>query len=90
MCLPGMTIITVGDIQGEDVQAALSLTGKGGRAVVTGMGNYANVDVKLNLFELGLLQKTCSGRSSAGSARGRRSPTCWRSTRAAASSSTSW
>jgi S-(hydroxymethyl)glutathione dehydrogenase/alcohol dehydrogenase len=55
------TIITVGDIQGEDIQAALSLTGKGGRAVVTGMGNYANVDVKLSLFELTLLQKDLQG-----------------------------
>jgi S-(hydroxymethyl)glutathione dehydrogenase/alcohol dehydrogenase len=55
------TIITVGDIQGEDVQAALSLTGKGGRVVVTGMGNYANLDVKLSLFELTLLQKDLQG-----------------------------
>ena len=55
------TIIAVGDIQGEDIQAALSLTGKGGRAVVTGMGNYANVDVKLSLFELTLLQKDLQG-----------------------------
>jgi NDMA-dependent alcohol dehydrogenase len=55
------TIITVGDIQGEDIQAALSLTGKGGRVVVTGMGNYANLDVKLSLFELTLLQKDLQG-----------------------------
>jgi S-(hydroxymethyl)glutathione dehydrogenase/alcohol dehydrogenase len=55
------TIICVGDIHGEDVQAALSLTGKGGRAVVTGMGNYADVDVKLSLFELTLLQKDLQG-----------------------------
>ena len=55
------TIITVGDIQGEDIQTALSLTGKGGRVVVTGMGNYANLDVKLSLFELTLLQKDLQG-----------------------------
>jgi S-(hydroxymethyl)glutathione dehydrogenase/alcohol dehydrogenase len=55
------TIICVGDIQGEDIQAALSLTGKGGRVVVTGMGNYANLDVKLSLFELTLLQKDLQG-----------------------------
>jgi S-(hydroxymethyl)glutathione dehydrogenase/alcohol dehydrogenase len=54
-------IITVGDIQGEDVAAALSVTGKGGRTVVTGMGNAANMDVKLNLFELALLQKDLQG-----------------------------
>ena len=55
------TIITVGDIQGEDIQAALTLTGKGGRTVVTGMGNAANTDVKLSLFELTLLQKDLQG-----------------------------
>jgi NDMA-dependent alcohol dehydrogenase len=55
------TIITVGDIQGEDIQTALGLTGKGGRVVVTGMGNAANVDVKLSLFELTLLQKDLQG-----------------------------
>jgi NDMA-dependent alcohol dehydrogenase len=55
------TIITVGDIHGEDIQTALGLTGKGGRVVVTGMGNAANVDVKLSLFELTLLQKDLQG-----------------------------
>lgn len=55
------TIITVGDIQGEDVASAMSVTGKGGRAVVTGMGSAANIDVKLSLFELTLLQKDLQG-----------------------------
>jgi NDMA-dependent alcohol dehydrogenase len=55
------TIIAVGDIQGEDIKTAMSLTGKGGRVVVTGMGNWANVDVKLSLFELTLLQKDLQG-----------------------------
>lgn len=54
-------IITVGDIQGEDVQAGVSLIGKGGRVVVTGMGNAAHNDVKLNLFEFTLLQKDLQG-----------------------------
>lgn len=54
-------IITVGDIQGEDIQNAVSLIAKGGRVVVTGMGNYANMDVKLNLFEFTLLQKDLQG-----------------------------
>ncbi|HST86180.1 MAG TPA: NDMA-dependent alcohol dehydrogenase [Kineosporiaceae bacterium] len=54
-------IIAVGDIQGEDVQDALTLTGKGGRAVVTGMGHAANLDVKLSLFQLTLLQKDLQG-----------------------------
>jgi len=55
------TIITVGDIQGTDIAAAMSVTGKGGRAVVTGMGSAANVDVTLSLFELTLLQKDLQG-----------------------------
>jgi S-(hydroxymethyl)glutathione dehydrogenase/alcohol dehydrogenase len=55
------TIITVGDIQGEDIAAAMSITGKGGRAVVTGMGSAANVDVKLSLFDLTLMQKDLQG-----------------------------
>ncbi len=54
-------IITVGDIQGEDIQNAVSLIAKGGRVVVTGMGNYANMDVKLNLCEFTLLQKDLQG-----------------------------
>jgi NDMA-dependent alcohol dehydrogenase len=54
-------IITVGDIQGENVQEALTLTGKGGRTVVTGMGSAANLDVTLSLFELTLLQKDLQG-----------------------------
>jgi NDMA-dependent alcohol dehydrogenase len=54
-------IITVGDIQGENIQEALTLTGKGGRAVVSGMGHAANLDVKLSLFQLTLLQKDLQG-----------------------------
>ncbi|WP_347058514.1 NDMA-dependent alcohol dehydrogenase [Blastococcus sp. HT6-30] len=55
------TIITVGSIEGEHVQQALSLTGKGGRVVVTAMGDAQNIDVKLSLFELSLLQKDLQG-----------------------------
>ena len=54
-------IITVGDIQGENIQQAVSLIGKGGRVVVTGMGNAANNEVQLNLFEFTLLQKDLQG-----------------------------
>ena len=34
-------LITVGDIHGEDIEIAMGLIGKGGRVVVTGMGNCA-------------------------------------------------
>jgi NDMA-dependent alcohol dehydrogenase len=59
--LAQVVIITVGHIQGEMIQEALSLTAKGGTVVVTAMGHYADVDVKLNLFELTLLQKRVQG-----------------------------
>jgi NDMA-dependent alcohol dehydrogenase len=54
-------IITVGDIQGEDVEVAMNLIGKGGRVVVTGMGNAMKQDVTLNLFLFTLLQKDLQG-----------------------------
>ncbi len=54
-------VITVGDIQGEDIEEAMNLIGKGGRVVVTGMGNAVNMDVKLNLFAFTLLQKDLQG-----------------------------
>ncbi|WP_153504602.1 NDMA-dependent alcohol dehydrogenase [Cumulibacter manganitolerans] len=56
-----VTVITVGDLQGEDIKPATDITGKGGTVVVTGMGGYANQDVKLSLFELTLLQKRVQG-----------------------------
>lgn len=54
-------ILTVGEIKGEYIAPALALTGKGGQVVVVGMGDYAAMDVKLNLFELTLLQKRVQG-----------------------------
>ena len=56
-----VTVITVGEIKGDDIQPAVKITGKGGTIVVTGMGNYADEDVKLGLFELTLLQKRLQG-----------------------------
>jgi NDMA-dependent alcohol dehydrogenase len=54
-------LITVGDIHGEDIEIAMNLIGKGGRVVVTGMGNAMNMDVTLNLFMFTLLQKDLQG-----------------------------
>ncbi|EME23693.1 NDMA-dependent alcohol dehydrogenase [Rhodococcus triatomae] len=56
-----VTIVTVGEIEGKNIQEALSLTGKGGQVIVTGMGHFANSTVDLNLFELTLLQKRVQG-----------------------------
>jgi NDMA-dependent alcohol dehydrogenase len=56
-----VTVVTVGEISGEMIQPAVSMTGKGGQVVVTGMGNAVDIDVTLSLFELTLLQKRIQG-----------------------------
>ncbi|MFC7342750.1 NDMA-dependent alcohol dehydrogenase [Saccharopolyspora griseoalba] len=54
-------IVTIGDTTGEHIQPALSLTAKGGQTVVTGMGDAQQIDAKVALFELTLLQKRLQG-----------------------------
>lgn len=54
-------VLTVGEMKGEYIAPAMALTGKGGTAVVVGMGDYAAMDVQLNLFEMTLLQKRLQG-----------------------------
>lgn len=56
-----VTVITVGDIEGDIIAPAMALTGKGGQVVVTGMGDATKTDVTLSLFELTLLQKRLQG-----------------------------
>ena len=55
------SIICVGAINGQDIDNAVNIIAKGGRAVVTGMGDAADMDVKLNLFTFTLLQKDLQG-----------------------------
>ena len=55
------TIITVGEMRGEYIEEAMTLTAKTGTCVVTGMGAMTDVDVKLNLFLFTMLQKTLKG-----------------------------
>jgi NDMA-dependent alcohol dehydrogenase len=55
------TIIAVGEMRGEYIEQALTLTAKTGSCVVTGMGAMTDVDVKLNLFLFAMLQKTLKG-----------------------------
>jgi S-(hydroxymethyl)glutathione dehydrogenase / alcohol dehydrogenase len=55
------TIIAVGDIKGEHIDPAVNLTAKGGRCVVTAMGDMMNMDVKLNLVTFALLAKDLQG-----------------------------
>jgi S-(hydroxymethyl)glutathione dehydrogenase / alcohol dehydrogenase len=55
------TIIAVGEMRGEYLEEAMTLTAKTGTCVVTGMGRMTDVDVKLNLFLFTMLQKTLKG-----------------------------
>jgi hypothetical protein len=55
------TIIAVGEMRGEYVEEAMTLTAKTGTCVATGMGSIMDVDVKLNLFLFTMLQKTLKG-----------------------------
>lgn len=56
-----LTVLTIGDLEGDSIQPAMDLTAKGGQVVVTGMGHSAKTDVTLSLFELTLLQKRLQG-----------------------------
>ena len=55
------TIVTVGELKGEDIDNYLNITAKGGTCVVTAIGNIARHRVTLNLAMLTLLQKNLQG-----------------------------
>ncbi|WP_026917575.1 NDMA-dependent alcohol dehydrogenase [Gordonia shandongensis] len=54
-------VLTHGEMKGEYIAEGLAMIRKGGQVVVVGMGDYAAMDVKMNLFELTLLQKRVQG-----------------------------
>ena len=54
-------ILTPGVLYGDMIQTANSLTQKGGTIVATAVAPWAQMDVKLNLFELTLFQKQLRG-----------------------------
>jgi S-(hydroxymethyl)glutathione dehydrogenase/alcohol dehydrogenase len=54
-------IVTVGRINGADVESYVSATAKGGTCVLTSMGGVMETDVTLNLAGLTLLQKNLQG-----------------------------
>jgi len=54
-------IITIGRLKGEDIGQAQSLTGKGGRMVLTGMGDFADQTATLNMALLTLMQQDLQG-----------------------------
>ncbi len=55
------SIITVGELKGEDIDNYLNLTAKGGTCVVTAIGSMLDTNVTLNLAMLTLLQKNLQG-----------------------------
>jgi S-(hydroxymethyl)glutathione dehydrogenase/alcohol dehydrogenase len=55
------TIVTVGELKGEDVDNYLNLTSKGGTCVVTAIGSLLDTNVTLNLAMLTLMQKNLQG-----------------------------
>ena len=64
-------IVTVGLLQGDHIQAALSLAGKLGRVVITSVAPYAANQATLSMFELVMFEKQLVG-SAFGSANPRR------------------
>ena len=54
-------IVTVGRINGADIESYLSITAKGGTCVLTAMGAVLETDVTLNVAGLTLLQKNLQG-----------------------------
>jgi NDMA-dependent alcohol dehydrogenase len=54
-------VVTIGGLTGQHPYDALSLVGKNGRAVLTAMGDWQDIDVKLSTFELTLWQKQLRG-----------------------------
>ena len=59
--LANKVIVTVGRVNGADVESYLAMTAKGGTCVMTGMGAVLETDVTMNLAALTLLQKNLQG-----------------------------
>jgi S-(hydroxymethyl)glutathione dehydrogenase / alcohol dehydrogenase len=54
-------IVTVGKVNGEDVESWMLITAKGGTCVLTGIGSLVDTKVTLNLAMLTLMQKNLQG-----------------------------
>ncbi|GAC1395335.1 MAG: NDMA-dependent alcohol dehydrogenase [Mycobacterium sp.] len=54
-------IVTVGELDGKDIDAYLNITSKGGTCVVTAIGSMLETEVSLNLAMLTLMQKNLQG-----------------------------
>jgi S-(hydroxymethyl)glutathione dehydrogenase/alcohol dehydrogenase len=54
-------VVTVGDLQGADIDNYLNITQKGGTCVLTAIGSLLDTNVTLNLAMLTLMQKNLQG-----------------------------
>lgn len=54
-------IVTVGEVNGHDVDSWMGITAKGGTCVLTAVGNMLDTEVRLNLAMLTLMQKGLQG-----------------------------
>jgi S-(hydroxymethyl)glutathione dehydrogenase/alcohol dehydrogenase len=54
-------IVTVGELDGKDVDSYVNLTSKGGTCVLTAIGSMLDTNVTLNLAMLTLMQKNLQG-----------------------------
>ena len=54
-------IVTVGRINGADIEGYLSITAKGGTCVLTAMGAVLDTEATINMALLTLLQKNLQG-----------------------------
>ncbi|MCB0924156.1 MAG: NDMA-dependent alcohol dehydrogenase [Mycobacterium sp.] len=54
-------IVTVGELQGTDVESYMMITSKSGTCVVTAIGSMVDTNVTLNLAMLTLMQKNLQG-----------------------------
>ncbi|MFJ9082591.1 MULTISPECIES: NDMA-dependent alcohol dehydrogenase [unclassified Streptomyces] len=54
-------ILTVGELQGDQLAPALAMTAKGGQVVVTALADMTQIDAKVGLFDLVLMQKRIQG-----------------------------
>jgi len=54
-------MLAMGVVHGEDIEPAMILTAKGGRCVVIGLASVTDMDTRLSLFQLSMLQKQLCG-----------------------------
>ncbi len=73
-------MLAMGVVHGEDIEPAMILTAKGGRCVVIGLASVTDMDTRLSLFQLSMLQKQLCGTIFGGPTLARTSRHCCRCT----------